>query len=234
MHAVQTEPEPTTTPTPEPDTGVVTMERGTLRAMLEGVVVTMSKDGTRPQLNGVLFEFGRDRLTLVSTDGHRLTKTEAPYHSNAPKGPREPFDALIRAADAIALLKAVKGTQTQALEPIELVKGSGAQTSGKIIADMPIQGNTLLLTIETDANFPPYEKVIPELRKAELTGTTAIGVNGDYLGDVGKAAKHLASGSKVGRGIRWTVAGERDPIRVELKNIDRMIESVIVIMPMRI
>ena len=109
----------------EPDTGVVTMERGTLRAMLEGVTVTMSKDGTRPHLNGVLFEFGRDRLTLVSTDGHRLTKTEAPYHLNAPKGPIEPWSALIKADDVDRLLKAVKGAANKQLDPIELVRGTG-------------------------------------------------------------------------------------------------------------
>jgi hypothetical protein len=84
----------------------------------------------------------------------------------------------------------------------------------------------------TDDNFPPYEKVIPQERdKNGTNGCNAISVSAKYLGDVAKAAKHLANASL--GGVRWTVDGSRDPIRIEMRNQDAGTDTTIIIMPMR-
>jgi hypothetical protein len=57
-------------------------------------------------------------------------------------------------------------------------------------------------------------------------------VSAAFLGDVGKAGKHLAY-DKSG-GVRWSVEGERDPIRIDMTNTDTGTETTIVLMPMRI
>jgi DNA polymerase-3 subunit beta len=200
------------------------MEQGTLRAMLEGVALTMSKDPTRPHLHGVLFVFKRETLTLVSTDGQRLTRVQASY-TDEEQGPNETTSYLIKAADVKTLLTAVKGTKKEHSYPVTFeLEPKGIKVSVFLGASYGFQAQ--------DETFPPYEKVIPEHRASNGKGCATIGVSAAFLGDVGKAGKHLAY-DKSG-GIRWSVEGDRDPIRIDMTNTDTGTETTIVIMPMRI
>jgi len=45
-----------------------------LSAMITKTIFAVSRDETRPVLNGVLWQLGDGRMTMVSTDGHRLVK----------------------------------------------------------------------------------------------------------------------------------------------------------------
>jgi hypothetical protein len=210
----------TITPDPLP-----TMEQGTLRAMLEGVTLTMSKDPTRPHLHGVLFVFKRETLTLVSTDGQRLTKVITAYRAKDEQGPDETTSYLIKAADVKTLLTAVKGAKKEHSYPVTLeLEPKGFKVSVFLGASYGFQAQ--------DESFPPYEKVIPEHRASDGKGCAVIGVSAAFLGDVGKAGKHLAY-DKSG-GVRWSVEGERDPIRIDMTNTDTGTETTIVLMPMRI
>jgi hypothetical protein len=220
MEAVQVA---TITPDPLP-----TMEQGTLRAMLEGVTLTMSKDSTRPHLHGVLFVFKRETLTLVSTDGQRLTRVIAAYQAEE-QGPNETATLLIKAADVKTLLTAVKGPQKEQHNPVFL--DFFPRLKGKIGLEIKTGISTYDFQAQ-DETFPPYEKVIPEHRSSDGKGCATIGVSAAFLGDVGKAGKHLAY-DKSG-GVRWSVEGERDPIRIDMTNTDTGTETTIVIMPMRI
>jgi hypothetical protein len=98
-------PETTDAPLSHP---IPTIERGTLRAMLEGATLTMSKDPTRPHLHGVLFEFGIESLSVTSTDGHRLTRTTGRYFGGNAPVLGIATKLLIPADQVTRLLKALK------------------------------------------------------------------------------------------------------------------------------
>jgi hypothetical protein len=214
-------PETTDTPLSHP---IPTIERGTLRAMLEGAVLTMSKDPTRPHLHGVLFEFDIEGLAVTSTDGHRLTRTTGRYFGGNAPVLGVATKLLIPADQATRLLKALKCPVKLADRVLDIELGDGFSVE--------LDGATHRLTA-TDDNFPPYEKVIPKERDKDGTnGCNAITVSSVYMGDVAKAAKHLANPA-LKYPVSWTVDGNRDPIRVDMRNQNAGTETVIVIMPMR-
>ena len=95
-----------------------TLARGAIRAMLEGVVLTASKDPNRPHLHGILIKFNRDSIELVSTDGHRLTHCRASYVANA-TGPAVSAEYIVPLNVALSLLKALRGPASSANVPIE-------------------------------------------------------------------------------------------------------------------
>jgi len=237
MHAVATEPEPTTTPTPEPATGVLcTLERGTIHGALKAVLATASADETRPHLCGVLVEIKASTsarlatMRLVTTDGHRLTRLDVslPTDSN-------PVDSsvMLPTASVVSLLKALSPKKANANHPIELelIPGEPRQPSTVRFTNLIDGSSTAFRTTDPDYTFPPYDKVIPAKREqAENEGTNSIGLNARYLADLAVVA-NFASSDKHG-GVRLTVAGDRDPVRVDMTN--GTAEAVVVIMPMRI
>jgi DNA polymerase-3 subunit beta len=203
-----------------------TLQRGTIHAMLEGVAITMSKDGTRPHLNGVLFVFEREALTLVSTDGHRLTKVQSAYTLDE-ANPNETKRFLIPAVRVDLILKAVKGAFKVSDEPVSF------ELSGNRFDLIMLSGDRYTCQDNDDVTFPPYDKVIPKERSTDgKEGCNVIGISAKYLGDVGKAGRRLAH-VKSG-GVRFSVDGDRDPVRIDMTNTDLGTETVIVIMPMRI
>jgi DNA polymerase-3 subunit beta len=193
--------------------------------MLEGAILTASKDQTRPHLNGVLFKFDRETMTVVSTDGHRLTKVMACY-SGEELGPNESAKYLIPLDRVLGVLKAVKGPARVGQEPIQF------DLHPKHVSITLLNGDEYTCT-PVDENFPPYDKVIPGERDTDgKEGANVIGVSAKYLGDVGKAGRYLAH-VKSG-GVQFSVDGNRDPIRIDMVNTDLGTETVIVIMPMRV
>jgi DNA polymerase-3 subunit beta len=215
--------EPTKAPTVAP---IPTIERATLRAMLEGALITTSKDATRPHLAAVLFELCNGTLRLVSTDGHRLTRTEAAWSDSQNKPTGAGLRSVLVPVDrAVALLGLIKKPAISKSIPEHVT--FELDEVNQITFEL-VSGDKITCA-NSGESFPPYEKVIPEPRKKGATGCAVVGVQPKYLGDVAKAARHLASG-----GVEWSVAGDRDPIRIDLRNPDLGIESTIVIMPMRV
>lgn len=123
------------------------------RAMLSLISRTsfaISKDDSRVHLSSALLEFDDERVRMVTTDGHRACKMEVDAGAGAAAGTR-----MLIPSDGIAALaracKAAEGTATLRI----LTQG----------ADAFFQLPDLLLNIRlVDAQFPPYEKVIPSGR----------------------------------------------------------------------
>lgn len=112
--------------------------------LFETALPSVCKDETRFHLNGVLIECNGSVTRMVSTDGHRLTRCEG----WAP-GPRIAGAILpAKAAKEIArLIKAVDRTVSWAVTATHLyVRCGGWDIVAKLI----------------DAQFPPYEQVIPK------------------------------------------------------------------------
>ena len=160
-----------------------TMPASTLAELIEGVAFSMSQDTTRAHLNGILLEsiwhgedggskVVADKIRVVSTDGHRLSKVDRPaagfmlpfnggvYDKTGVTSPK-PVSILIP-RDAVVELRrrCAKG-----VEAVDIAVKSGwlycrevVKTSRSVPASLSTAVYILRLA---DAQFPPYEQVIP-------------------------------------------------------------------------
>lgn len=80
-------------------------ESDVISDMVSKTVFAVSRDETRPVLNGVLWQVGEGRMTMVATDGHRLVK-----YSRAQKGlPEGATDAIVPPRALNHLVKLMSG-----------------------------------------------------------------------------------------------------------------------------
>jgi DNA polymerase-3 subunit beta len=124
----------------------------------------MSDEETRYYLRGINFCEENERLTLVSTDGHRLAHiaTKHPY-TGAP---------VIMPSDAVKLA-------------LELGLGACELSIGQRTVRLCCAGYTLI-TKAIDGTFPDYTRVMPR----DITGTSAVAV-ADLKDAAGRIAKIL-------------------------------------------
>ncbi|HEY5035853.1 MAG TPA: DNA polymerase III subunit beta [Chthoniobacterales bacterium] len=134
------------------DSKVVTIRQKDLRDGLKKTSYAISTDETRYVLNGVLFSFKDNKLTLVATDGRRLAMLDIDLEF-----PRS------HEADIIVPTKAVAELQ-------RLLTDDGdvrvSLTSGQIAFDL---NNTLLVSKLIEGNYPNYKQVIPGEMKERVT-----------------------------------------------------------------
>ena len=123
-----------------------------VREMIDKTLFSVSNDETRFHLNGVLFECDGAKARMVSTDGHRLSKVErtltgGPTLAQGVIIPRKGLTEIKRA------LEGASGTCELAIAGIYVfVKTGDAALAVKVI----------------EAQFPPYDKVIPESNTKSL------------------------------------------------------------------
>ena len=146
-----------------------------LVASIARVQGAVSQDVTRPHINGALVEYKGEQLRFVATDGHRLNKSER-------RVDKLEFDVtmLLPLKALVELRKFADGAGKEAIR---------VSTSGRR-ASFTAGLGTLTVTL-TEANFPPYEQVIP------TTFTATARVNRESLLDVLKAAS-IAAPEKTG------------------------------------
>ena len=122
------------------------VDAATLRDMVAKTFLSISTDETRYHLNGVLFESDGQVGRMVSTDGHRLSKIERPLDG----GPQLKQGIIIPRKGLMELRRALENASGQ----VEL----GIQ-AGHIF----VRVNEVALSVKLiDAQFPPYEQVIPK------------------------------------------------------------------------
>ena len=144
---------------PEPDAAAPALALGvdTLSSLINATYFSISTDETRLHLNSALFEWDGDRVRMVTTDGHRLSKMECKVpgkHATATmliplKGVLE----LKRLCDE-AVADSGKGEAAAALPTLTM------QQSGPS-AFFQLAGFQFSVKL-VDAQFPPYQQVIPE------------------------------------------------------------------------
>jgi DNA polymerase-3 subunit beta len=129
-----------------------TVESAVLREMIDRTMFSVSNDETRFHLNGVYFESDGSKARMVSTDGHRLSKVERTI-ANGPK-----------LSAGIIIPK--KGL-------VEMKKVLESGPSCKIAIKTPhlflVQEDIAIAVKLVDAQFPPYEQVIPKEHKKVIT-----------------------------------------------------------------
>jgi DNA polymerase-3 subunit beta len=134
------------------DSKVVTIRQKDLRDGLRKTSYAISTDETRYVLNGVLFSFKDNKLTLVATDGRRLAMLDIDLEF-----PRS------HEADIIVPTKAVTELQRLLTDDGEVRVSVG---SGQIAFDL---NNTLLVSKLIEGNYPNYRQVIPGEMKERVT-----------------------------------------------------------------
>ncbi len=117
----------------------------TLSDMLGKTAISVSQQETRRHLNGIYVEWSGPVLRMVSTDGHRLTKVEY-----------EVGEGLDISEGIIIPRKGVLELRHM-LESVQ-----GTCDIGLLGDNLFVRANDLCLTVKlVDAQFPPYEQVIP-------------------------------------------------------------------------
>lgn len=136
-----------TLPQPDADAPRLVLPATMLSTFITRTQFSISPDDTRPNLNSALLEWTTSRLRMVTTDGHRLSKIEAPHESATQ-------------ASLLVPLKAVLELRRLADE----AKGDGAGTITLIpsgsSAFFEVAGGLFGVKL-IDAQFPAYDKVIP-------------------------------------------------------------------------
>jgi len=123
-----------------------------LADLIQKTEFSVSTDEARVNLNGVLLESDGTTATMVSTDGHRLTKYARPLEGLVlDKGiiiPRKGMLEIKRVLDRV---------------PGEVEVGVGDQY-------LFLRAGDLLLSVKlNNVIFPPYKQVIPAAHKREVT-----------------------------------------------------------------
>jgi len=187
LHGIPGEEFPTL---PQPDETAVplTIPISAVSALIAGTYFSISTDETRLHLNSALFEWDGDRVRMVTTDGHRLSKMEAILpgkHASATM--LIPLKGVLELKRLCDEASEDKGSDASAASEIRISQSgpnaffqlAGFQFSVKLV----------------DAQFPPYQQVIPEHSEQKVRAPRA--ALADALRAVSVAASDRTGGIKL-------------------------------------
>jgi DNA polymerase-3 subunit beta len=121
-----------------------------LALLIKRTKFSISADETRAHVNSALLEWAGDRVRMVSTDGHRLSKMEVTATGTSAVAtmliPKKAIEELGRLAD--------DSMSDKDGSPVVTISQSGPN------AFFAIAGMTFSVKL-VDAQFPPYQQVIP-------------------------------------------------------------------------
>jgi DNA polymerase-3 subunit beta len=124
----------------------------TFADLIQKTQFSVSTDEARVNLNGVLFESNGELGTMVSTDGHRLTKLSLPL-----AGPKLERGIIIPRKGMLEIKRVLDRIQGEV----------GLAVDGQ---HLYLQADELVLSVKlNNVVFPPYEQVIPREYKRRVT-----------------------------------------------------------------
>ncbi len=176
-------------PQPEESATKLELDADTLMTLIGATHFAISTDETRLHLNSALFEWEGDRVRMVTTDGHRLSKME--------------LEVPGKQATATMLIP-LKGIQE--LKRLCDETKSDGDDSGSTAIEMIQSGPNAFFRLAgfqfsvklVDAQFPPYQQVIPE------TTEHAIRIPREAFSEALKAVS-VAASDRTG-GVKLTVS----------------------------
>ena len=143
-----------------------------LAEKLDSTLFSVSTDETRPSINSVLLQYRGNKITLASTDGHRLTVLRD--------------TSIVSPLDIMIPLAAAK-------EICNLCKESASNKGSSHEVNIYVDGPILFVVVcgftfsckTTDGQFPPYQQIIPKsnthevrvLREAFVSALKAVSVS---------------------------------------------------------
>jgi DNA polymerase-3 subunit beta len=163
-----------------------------VREMIDRTMFSICNDETRFHLNGVFFESDGSKCRMVSTDGHRLSKVER----TIPNGPKLSAGVIIPKKGLLEIKKVLE-------------QGPNAKLAVKTPHVFLVQDDIAIAVKLIDAQFPPYDQVIPRDHKKIIT------VDRLRLIDALRRAQLMSSET---RGVK--VAATKDGVTVTSDNPD--------------
>jgi len=136
-----------------PENQSIKIQQKTLKKMLNMTSFAMSRDETRYILNGVLFLIKDNNITLVATDGRRLSMIKKELKT--PKALATKFIVPTKTISELAK------TLEDSPDEIKIV-----YTQNQILFDL---GQTIIVSRLIEGEYPNYEQVIPKTAKDKLT-----------------------------------------------------------------
>ena len=122
------------------------VDSGLLTEAIGKTIISVSQDDTRPHLASVLLESDGLKVTMVSTDGHRLSKISKAM----PGGPKLSNGVLVPRKGLAEIRRALEGYQGD----VEIAVDGGF---------FVLRSAGMVLTVKLgEGQFPPYEQVIPK------------------------------------------------------------------------
>ena len=149
-----------------PATGAFTVEAADLVGMIKRTLFATAKENTRYALNGVLWEVEGNNLTLVATDGRRLSLVRG----KCKDGPEAKKTAIVP-SKAMLLIERCLTDTGEAKGPVRVVI-----SEKDILLESPSTGggNRIVYSRLVDGHFPKYDDVIPkDCEKKAVLGTAA-------------------------------------------------------------
>ncbi len=172
----------------------------TLREMIDRTLFSVCNDETRFHLNGVLFESNGAKAKMISTDGHRLSKVERAL----PGGPQLTAGVIVPKKGVMEIKRVLDGATTCRL---------AVKTPYVFLA-----ADDLVLAVKLiDAQFPPYEQVIPKDHKRSLV------VDRHLLIDALKRAQLMSSET---RGVKFAMEGGKLTIASDNPDVGEVREEL--------
>jgi len=174
-------------PQPEETAAPLSIPIATVSALIAGTYFSISTDETRLHLNSALFEWEGDRVRMVTTDGHRLSKMEAVLPGKH------------ASATMLIPLKGVLELKRLCDEAIEDKGDSSGANEIRISQSGPnaffqLAGFQFSVKL-VDAQFPPYAQVIPQATEKKVR--IARGPLAEALRAVSIAASERTGGVKL-------------------------------------
>ena len=178
-------------PTPDPAAPSLSIGVDVLGRLIARTHFSISTDETRPHVNSALFEWDGDRVRVVTTDGHRLSKAEATVAGTSAKAtmliPLKAVAELRRLADDARAERAEQGDAKREPTPVRIT-----QSGPHAFFDVASMRFGVKLV---DAQFPPYQQVIPKM--SERTIRASRSAFADALDAVRIAASDRTGGVKL-------------------------------------
>jgi DNA polymerase-3 subunit beta len=173
-------------PKPTPDAPSLELPVEHLAMLMARTHFSISSDETRPHVNSALFEWAGDRVRMVTTDGHRLSKMEVTVAGSSATAtmliPLKAITELRRLADEARGDKESPLVRITQSGPNAYFTLAGMQFSVKLV----------------DAQFPPYQQVIPQSTERALRAPR--GPLADALRAISLAANDRTGGVKLAFG----------------------------------
>jgi DNA polymerase-3 subunit beta len=174
-------------PKPDPASPSLTLGYDQLLKLINRTKFSISPDETRPHVNSALFEWTRETLRMVTTDGHRLSKAETK------------IDGGDLTATMLIPLKAINELKRLADDARNDASAKDGANSIRIRQTGPhlfFEVGTSCFGVKlVDAQFPPYQQVIPKSASRTVKASRKALV--DALSAVKLAASDRTNGVKL-------------------------------------
>jgi len=131
-----------------------------MRTLIARTHYAVSQDETRAHLNSALVEWEGERVRIVATDGHRLSMADATIAGRSATAsmllPLKAIHEIGRLCDEVGVVPKGEDESAAKADAAEIV----IVQSGPVVF---FKAGGLMLGVKTvDAQFPPYQQVIPK------------------------------------------------------------------------